>query len=107
MFAKRFKMPSASLWASLAERFFYRKKAGKSADFPAFAFHGRGLDGKQARTPSVIACGNATSLIEGGFVRAAKLLARVQSLRARPLPCGELPQQRLRGLEIGVTQKIL
>ena len=46
MFAKRFKMPSASLWASLAERFFYRKKAGKSADFPAFAFHGRELDGK-------------------------------------------------------------
>ena len=24
-----------------------------------------------------------------------------------PLPCGELPPQRLRGLEIGVTQKIL
>ena len=113
MFAKRFKMPSASLWASLAERFFYRKEAGKSADFPAFAFHGRELDGKrqrgrkQAQTPSVIACGNATSLMEGGFIRAAKLLARVQSLRARPLPCGELPQQRLRGLEIGVTQKIL
>ena len=36
-----------------------------------------------------------------------KLLARVQSLRARPLPCGELPPQRLRGLEIGATQKIL
>ena len=93
--------------------YFYRKKAGKSADFPAFAFHGRELDGKrqrgrkQAQTPSVIACGNATSLMEGGFIRAAKLLARVQSLRARPLPCGELPQQRLRGLEIGVTQKIL
>ena len=51
--------------------------------------------------------GLATSLMEGGFVRAAKLLARVQSLRARLLPCGELPQQRLRGLEIGVTQKIL
>ena len=38
---------------------------------------------------------------------AAKLLARVQSLQARLLPCGELPQQRLRGHEIGVTQKIL
>ena len=27
--------------------YFYRKKAGKSADFPAFTFHGRGLDGKR------------------------------------------------------------
>ena len=88
--------------------YFYRKKAGKSADFPAFAFHGRGLDGKrQGWTPSVIACGNATSLMEGGFGIAARFPVQLQSLRARLLPCGELPQQRLRGLEIGGTQKIL
>ena len=29
--------------------YFYRKKARKSADFLAFAFHGRGLDGKRQR----------------------------------------------------------
>jgi hypothetical protein len=81
MFAKRFKMPSASLWASLAERFFIERKPENLRIFRLSLFTG----------------GNWT----------AKLLARVQSLRARPLPCGELPQQQLRGLEIGVTQKIL
>ena len=106
MFAKRFKMPSASLWASLAERLFYRKKAGKSADFPAFTLHGRELDGKrqrgrkQAQTPSVTACGNAASVMEGGFIRCGKATGSAGPT-ARTLPFGELPQQRLRAREIG------
>jgi len=81
MFAKRFKMPSASLWASLAERFFIERKPENLRIFRLSLFTGEDW--------------------------AAKLLARVQSLQARLLPCGELPQQRLRGLEIGGTQKIL
>ena len=37
-------------------------------------------------TPSVIACGNATSLMEGGFGIAAKFAAKVQSFWARQRP---------------------
>ena len=39
MFAKRFKMPSASLWASLAERFFIERKPENLKEIRGVAFH--------------------------------------------------------------------
>ena len=41
-------------------------------------------------TPSVKACGFASSLWEGAFGIAEKFAAQVQSLRERTLPRGEL-----------------
>lgn len=41
MFAKRFKMPSASLWASLAERFFIERKPENLRIFRLSLFTGK------------------------------------------------------------------
>ena len=51
------------------------------------------------RTPSVIACGNATSLMEEGFSGGWKASGPIARCAASPeaLPLGELARKRLRG----------
>ena len=51
------------------------------------------------QTPSVIACGNATSLMEGGFSGGWKAFGSIARCAASPeaLPLGELARKRLRG----------
>ena len=80
-------MRAALLCASSAEELFFITKAGKSADFPAFNFHGRGL-GRQTAATAPDSSGSGGAAGEGrGRLRAG----------VRP-PLGELPNEmRLRG----------
>ena len=54
---------------------------------------------KGVLTPSVKACGFASSLWEGAFGMVAQFPAQAQSLRACPLPLGGAVAQRLRGFK--------
>ena len=106
-----------------AEKLFLICKGEKPAGFSPLLFHGRGRNGRQ-HLLVLAPCGRtnplrrfAPALPKGGAKgMTGALLAslfgrggcdhREQTERAPPLPCGELPPQRLRGLQIGEAKKM-
>ena len=98
-----------------------------TAVIPVLLFHGKGRNGERYLLP-LAPCGGtnplrrfAPALPKGepfalsvkpfGFASSPKGRGgcdqREQTERSHPLPCGELPPQRLRGLQIGEARKML
>ena len=63
----RFKMPSALLWAVLAEKLFQERNAGRSADRPALHFHGKRF-GRQAAAAVPVLMENIAALFFAPFI---------------------------------------
>ena len=94
-----------------------------TAVIPVLLFHGKGRNGERYLLPlapcgSVAPAGNpqlgekqTLSVKPFGFASSPKGRGgcdqREQTERAHPLPCGELPPQRLRGLEMAEHKKAL
>ena len=128
-------MLSASLWAIFSGKIILR--LSRPAGFSFSLFHGKGRNGKRQLAGAGSLLGNEPSqalrasspegrakTVEGTFLaspferlppvggrcRTATKRDKVSpkvTERAHPLPCGELPPQRLRGLQIGEARKML
>ncbi len=128
-------MPSASLWAIFSGKIIFILRLSRPAGFSFSLFHGKGRNGKRQLAGAGSLLGNEPSqalrasspegrakTVEGtllaspferlppvgGRCRAATKRDKVSpkvTERAHPLPCGELPPQRLRGLSIGEARK--